>query len=219
MPLSSDWWANTPSVSPFADNTDGAITAFTLRTFAEAISTDAASDDWFQYTPGVTNVGAPYVWDQASQAEVVWFAGGGSGQATDNWAYGVDSDGQAQFSYAGAVDVLAQVTVSGSATVDGVTIGTTLTVVMWEGLAIGTPTPVAIGSPVEVTTDPENLALSGSGSVRIPSTGGVIMVGVLIEPPSGETIESSPSSVALDLESMATLVIARQAAVASAITT
>lgn len=219
MPLSSEWWANTPGSSPFRDNVDGAITAAVLRQFAEAVSTDAASDDWLEYSPGTTNVATPYVWDQTSQSEVVWFAGGGTGQITDNWTYGANSDGEATFSYGGGVAVLAQITVSGEITVSGVSAGTTATVVMWEGTLPASPTAVAIGSPVEITDSPEVLSVSGSGSVRIPSTGGAIMTGVLLTPPEGDTIEASASSVSLDFESVTTLVVARQAAVAAAMNT
>lgn len=220
MPLSSEWWANTPGVSPFRDNVDGSITADTLRQFAQAISSDAASDDWFEYQPGTTNVAAPYVWDTVSGSETVWFAGGGSGQATDNWTYGADTDGQAIFAYGGGVGVLAQVTVTGEITVAGVSEGTTATVVMWAGAVPATPVAVEIGPPVEITNSVgEVLSISGSGSVRIAASGGSIMTGILLTPPPGETIEASASSVSLDFEEVTTLVIARQAAIAAAMNT
>jgi hypothetical protein len=223
MPLSSEWWANAPGESPFRDNVDGAITAETMRDFALAVSTEAASDDWFTYRPGVTNLDAPYVWDAPSESETVWFVDGGPGQASSDWSYDTDPDGQAQFAYTGGVPVLVQVTVSGSISVTNVTEGSTVTPVLrWatSAAALGEDDnqTLFIGSPVSVpdSSIPVLLSVSGAGSVRFPAIGGVLQTGLLFVPPSDSAIQASGSVINLDLDGVSTLAIARQAAQAYA---
>lgn len=223
MPLDPLWWGNTPNVSPFRDNVDGLITAGTLRSFAEAVALNVAAVDWYEYIPGATNSGAPYVWDQINQSEVVWFAGEGTGQLSASWQYAATPDGEAYFEHAsGSTSVIVEVSVAGTVVVSGLTSGTTLTPVMWSGpslAALEFSTPIPIGSPVTAGSGLETLTLRGEGFSRLTTSGGVSLTGILLQPPSGAKIESSAESVSLDFGGMTTLAITRQAAQASSITT
>lgn len=223
MPLNSTWWSNDPVDGPFRDNANGDITAATMRQFAEAVAVEASSEEWLTYVPGPANEGPPYVWDAVSEAETVWLPGGGSGEISTYFTYGATGQGDAYFSFTAGVEAVVQATISGTGLgLSGVTLGTTVAPVLWTGTLPDAASPAAgtiIGPAVEVTDDPVTLALSGTGSVRISSSGASVMMGLIFTPPEGETIEASSGSVLIDPSGISLLVVARPAAPSSAIVT
>lgn len=214
MPLHPKWTQNS-TTAPFRDNSDGLITAATLRQFATEVSTDVAADDWAQYVPGPENLSAPYTWGDPSVSQILWLPGGGTGSVTANFSYGTNGSGEGYLRYTAGLGALLQVTLSGGGVmVSGVTAGTTFTPVMHAG-DHDAPVPTTIGPPVEVEASPALIGISGSGSTRIPPSGASVMVGLLISPPAGSPIEDG--TINLDLSSLSMLVIARPTAVATPI--
>jgi hypothetical protein len=210
MPLDQRWYSNA-SNAPFRTNTDGAITAATLREFAQEVATEVASDDWASYTPGPANLGIPYVWDGTSTSEVLWFPVDGSGQTTDNWEYGENTRGEAYLTYTTGLRALVSLTLSAGEglLVDGVTVGTTVTPVMFAGDP-ELPDYTVMGAPVEITTSPATIRPSGSGQLLLPAAATSVMVGLLFTPPTGSSIQASGQTFEVeDTVELSLLVVAR----------
>lgn len=217
MPLDPNWWGNVPppapSPSPFRDNTDGAVTAGTMRNFAEAIAKTGIAADWFRYISGSPNTGAPYDWETTSTAETFWLQAAGTGRRTDNWILAVNDDDQAIFAYTGGTDVFMQVQLSGTLSVSGVTAGTVVQPAMWSG-AGPTPDPGSVAylaRPQELVTGDDEIEFADSTMVYVENTGAnTIAIGLQFTPPSGDPIESG--TLALDVSDLTALVVARPSA-------
>jgi hypothetical protein len=211
MPLDQRWYSNA-SNAPFRTNSDGAITAATLREFAEEVATEVASDDWAEYSPGPANLGDPYVWDETSTSEVLWFPVDGSGQVTDNWEYGENARGEAYLTYTTGLRALVAVTLSAGEGlfVDGVTVGTTVTPVMFAGDPALPDDYTVMGSSVEITESPTTLRPSGSSQLLLPAASTSVMAGLLFTPPTGSSIEASGGTFEVDdTAELSLLVVAR----------
>ena len=216
MPLSPLWWENSPS-APFRDNTNGEITAGTFRSFAEAVSVEGVSADWFEYTSAAPNLAAPYVWTSPSLSEVLWLQSGGTGRISDNWEISPTTDGQSVFMYSGGVPALTQVTFNGTVEASGVRSGTVVSPVIWLGDLpdnLDSSAAVAVGPETELVSDPVDISAS-SVLFQHPVNGVALAFGLRFRPPSGQAIEDGTFGV--DLSGLMVRAVARPAAPTSSI--
>lgn len=217
MPLDPKWSENNPD-SPFRDNTDGAITAATLRQFASEVASDTAADDWAEYTPpGGTADLTSYTWTTPSASETLWLPAAGSGQTTQHFSYGASPAGAAYLTYTAGLGALLTVTLSGDITVTGVTPGTEISTVFFAGdPATASPTGIAFSAaPLEVETSPDTFSFSAGGTLRIPAVEASVMAGLRFTPPEGSPIEDS--TIEVSVGGLTLTVIARPTASASPI--
>jgi hypothetical protein len=212
MGLAVEW---TGEDGNFADNTDGAITAQTLRNFAEAISIDSP-DEWIEIVPGPLDFPDHGDWDLADTQVLIWLPalvsgeGGGSGRTTDLWSYSAgdyDMDSIifeiAVASYSGELDVLATVELSNTNfTISGVTPNTTVTPVMAYGSALSITTALGsypfdtdlltlFGPSAQIASDETPLSVAARHSLPILSNAPLassVIVGLLFSPPSGAPV-------------------------------
>jgi hypothetical protein len=210
MGLSADWTGETGN---FADNTDGDITAQTLRNFATAISEDSP-DEWIEIVPGPLTFPAHDDWGIAGTQVLVWMpalvtgTGGGSGKSTDLWSYSfetyaIDTFETAVASYSGELDVLATLELSNTNfVITGVTPNTTVTPVTAYGpgviAALGTyPFDTSLltlfGPSAQITSDTTPLSVAARHSFTLGDGSLVaqpVIVGLLFSPPEGEPVAS-----------------------------
>lgn len=208
----------------FADNTDGDITAQTLRNFATAISVDSP-DEWIEIVPGPLEFPDHDDWGVDDTQVLVWLPalvtgeGGGSGRTTDLWSYSVGDYNMvdppvfeiAVASYSGELDVLATVELSNTNfTISGVTPNTTVTPVMAYGSALSITTALGsypfdtdlltlFGPSAQIASDETPLSVAARHSLPILSNAPLassVIVGLLFSPPAGEPVSSSVPATA-----------------------
>lgn len=215
MFLDSKWWDNIPGDSPFRDNVDGAINAATLRTFAQDVAQKGDAVEWYRYTPGPANLGAPYDWSDTG-SETWWFQDSGSGMRTPGWSFISNANGQILFKADTSVPAVIVVQLSGTVVTSDVTAGTVIRPVLWTGN--NTPTTAGaqmLGAPHPVV--PSGTDVVGSVSVLLNNLGdNFITVGLMFVPPSGSSVQQTGGNFFMSLPEMETTVIAIPAATASA---
>lgn len=212
MGLNPKWWA-TDGSGEFEDNSDGDITADSLRRFAQEISEDSP-DEWIQLVPGPLEFPSTAPWYTADTQILVWMpalvsgVGGGSGSATDQWAYSVDTYvpdlfDTAVFSWTGgAIDslVLANLEITNTNfKISGVTPDTTITPVIIHDSAPNISAVLAgsrnnatallglFGPSCKITSDETPLSIAGRHSFPL-ETGSAVLVGMLFSPPTGLSV-------------------------------
>ena len=195
----------------FADNTDGDITAQTLRNFATAISEDSP-DEWIEIVPGPLEFPDHADWDVADTQVLVWLPalvtgeGGGSGRTTDLWSYSAGDYAMgtifqiAVANYSGELDVLATVDLSNTNfTISGVTPNTTVTPVMAYGSQLSITTALGsypfdtdlltlFGPSAQIASDETPLSVAARHSLPILNNAPLassVIVGLLFSPPPG----------------------------------
>lgn len=218
MGLAIEW---TEPDGNFADNTDGDITAETLRNFATAISEDSP-DEWIEIVPGPLNFPEHADWDAVDTQVLIWMpalisgVGGGSGRTTDLWSYsktdydmGTITFDSAAASYSGALDMLVTLELSNTNfVITGVTPNTTVTpVTAYESepiidAALGdypfdTSLLTLFGPSAKITSGTTPLSVAARHSFILDDSSLIsqtVLVGLLFSPPSGASVALVPSA-------------------------
>ena len=196
MFLDQKWWGNSPvSQDPFRDNSAGAITAATMRQFAQDIAYEGTPSEVVTYTSGTANVGLPYSWTGVNQSTHWWLQASGSGQMSSGWDALTTSDGQAAFTTPGhTLPLTLMVQLDGQLVISGATSGIKVRPVVYVGLG---STFGALGGVSSLSEDllisPNvPLQLHGHSVLYAPNglSNSVVAVGVRLTPASGSAIQS-----------------------------
>jgi hypothetical protein len=232
MPINPSWYSNGVS-DPFRDNTDGSITAQTLRNFAGELRDNGVAEDWcifrsFSIDESLydwTDVDTPVLVGVTSPVQ--------GGSASLNWSFNTSSDPKnwALFTYTAfssnsvntrvVLDFSFQSTIAydgvdpnwgkfGSFT--GFTDGTKIQPVVFVGSGenVGNLYRVMGEQTIDLAEDPTPYFTIQNNTFRTYYTGAnapVIKVGVLLTPASGEALEDS--AIDVDLSNLEVRIAAR----------
>lgn len=217
MPLGNQWWSLS---GPFADNSDGAITAGTMRNFANAVAYQGNAGDGFTYIPEVDyDSGDMAVIDQAV---TLWLNRNSLDSSTysqsANWIHSEDVSTRSVYTY--AVDenmALSLSLIPAEVTLLNVNEGVSITPIYCV-TASDAVEPVYTGASRNVYNMDRPVLTPSSGTIQMDLTTTALLslplgaqslrFGLRLVPPTGETIDNG-STFSIDLSAMSILGVAR----------
>jgi hypothetical protein len=196
MPLDDTWWSLT---GPFKDNSEGDITAETMREFAKAIADHAVTGSWFNIaftTPTVVSS----QWTTVDVTKVLWLTKTAPFVHSDEWTVEQDVNLIDTFIYGLPGDLTLQVTFNPVVIgITGAVPGGTMTPVAGVTDAktdlLTTANTYTVGPTVNITSATQNLDISGFASVLRADTERAIRFGLKFVPAATKAIGTSSFNV------------------------
>jgi hypothetical protein len=210
MPLDDTWW---DPAGPFGDNAEGAITATTMRQFAQAIADHGVTGSWFNIMFTTTAI-TPSQWTTDDLVKVLWLKKATEFEHSADWTYATDTALNDTFTYTETGDVTLQVAFAPAAiNVVNARPNTTMTPVLSvtsSALVLPDDTNTfVIGPTLPITLDNQDLDISGWASMIMGSADRTVRFGLRFDPPSGHAIDDGGLNFNVDPTGAGASVVAR----------